>query len=90
MLLLTGIFKLSAQPLIRTVVPEKAAIVGEPFRIQFVVENSNINQRFDAPDFFGLRVIRGPEVYSGTQYIRGKKTEITNYVYTVVAERTGR
>jgi hypothetical protein len=82
-------FNLSAQPVIRTVIPEKAAIVGEPFRIQFVVENSNINQRFDAPDFFGLKIIRGPEVYSGSQYIKGKKAEITNYVYTIVAERTG-
>ena len=82
-------FKLHAQPVIRTVIPEKAVIAGEPFRIQFVVENSNINQRFDAPVFFGLKIIRGPEVYSGSQYIKGKKTEITNYVYTIVADRTG-
>jgi BatD DUF11 like domain len=84
-----ALFKLHAQPVIRTVIPEKAVITGEPFRIQFVVENSNINQRFDAPDFFGLKIIRGPEVYSGTQYIKGKKAEITNYVYTIVADRTG-
>ena len=88
-MLLTVTFNLSAQPVIRTVIPEKAATVGESFRIQFVVENSNINQRFDAPDFFGLKIIRGPEVYSGSQYIKGKKTEITNYVYTIVADRTG-
>ena len=78
-----------AQPVVRTVAPDKTVTVGEPFRIQFVVENSNSNQRFSAPNLSGLKIIRGPEVYSGTQFIKGKKTEITNYVYTVVANKTG-
>lgn len=83
------VFDSAAQPVVRTVVPEKTVSVGEPFRIQFVVENSNNSQRFSAPDFLGLKIVRGPEVYSGSQFIKGKKTEITNYVYTVVADKTG-
>ncbi len=78
-----------AQPVIRTIAPDKAVTVSEPFRIQFVVENSNSNQRFYAPNLSGLKIIRGPEVYSGSQFIGGKKTEITNYVYTVVANKPG-
>ncbi len=83
------VFDSAAQPVVRAIVPEKAVSVGEPFRIQFVVENSNNSQRFFAPDFFGLKIVCGPEVYSGSQFIKGKKTEITNYVYTVVADRMG-
>ncbi len=78
-----------AQPVVRTVAPDKAVTVGEPFRIQFVVENSNSNQRFSAPNLSGLKIIRGPEVYSGSQFIKDKKTAITNYVYTVVANKMG-
>ena len=78
-----------AQPVVRTVAPDKTVTVGEPFRIQFVVENSNSNQRFSAPNLSGLKIIRGPEVYSGSQFIKDKKTAITNYVYTVVANKMG-
>ena len=74
---------------IKTILPDKPIIAGEPFRIQFVVENPENNHRFNAPDFNGLKIIRGPEIYAGTQSINGKKIQIRNYIYTLVAEKAG-
>ena len=74
---------------IKTILPDKPVIVNEPFRIQFVVEDPDSKQQFNAPDFNDLRVIRGPEIYTGSQVINGKKILITNYIYTLIAYRTG-
>jgi hypothetical protein len=78
-----------AQVSVKTIVPEKSVTIGEPFRIQFVIENALANQRFSAPDFGGLKIVRGPETYAGTQSIGGQKIDILNYIYTAVAEREG-
>jgi hypothetical protein len=82
-------FVSAAQLNIKTMLPGKAVIVNEPFRIQFVVENPDSKQQFNAPDFNDLRIIRGPEIYTGSQLINGKKILITNYIYTLIANRTG-
>ena len=74
---------------IKTILPDRPIIAGEPFRIQFIVENPDDNHRFNAPDFEELRIIRGPEVYAGTQSVNGKKIRITNYIYTLIAEKAG-
>ena len=58
---------LIAQVSVKAIVPEKPVTIGEPFRIQFVIENALANQRFSAPDFGWLKIVRGPETYAGTQ-----------------------
>jgi hypothetical protein len=78
-----------AQVTVKTIVPEKPVTTGEPFRIQFVIENASANQRFNAPDFGWLKIVSGPETYAGTQIINGQKTDLLNYIYTAVAEREG-
>ena len=80
---------LVAQVSVKANVPERPVTIGEPFRIQFVVENALANQRFSAPDFGWLKIVRGPETYAGTQNVNGQKIDIINYIYTVVAEREG-
>ena len=74
---------------IKTILPDKPVIVNEPFRIQFVVEDPDSKQQFNAPDFNELKIIRGPEIYTGSQVINGKKIPIANYIYTLLANRTG-
>jgi BatD DUF11 like domain len=89
-LLALSITGLWAQVNVKAIVPEKPVIIGEPFRIQFVIENASANQRFSAPDFNWLKIVRGPETYAGTQTINGQKTDIVNYIYTAVAEQEGK
>jgi hypothetical protein len=78
-----------AQPVIKVIIPGKVITAGEPFRIQFVVQHSDNNQRFNPPDFKWFQIIKGPEVYAGTQSEDGRRIEIKNYVYTLLAERAG-
>ncbi|TMI65657.1 MAG: protein BatD [Bacteroidetes bacterium] len=80
---------LIAQVSVQAIVPERPVTIGEPFRIQFVIENALPDQRFSAPDFGWLKIVRGPETYAGTQNVNGQKIDIINYVYTAVAEREG-
>ena len=87
LLIITG--GLGAQSSVKTVAPEKTVTVGEPFRLQFVVENIKANQKFIPPSFKGLSV-RGPEKHGGIQTINNQQVQITNYIYTLVAERPGR
>jgi hypothetical protein len=83
------VYRLDAQPGVRIIAPEKPVNTGEPFRVQFVVENISSAQRFIPPSFYGLKIIRGPEKYDGSQLIDNRKMLLTNYVYTLVAERPG-
>jgi hypothetical protein len=88
LVILFAAVELAAQS-VKTEAPGKAVTVGEPFRLQFIVENINGIPKFIAPSFKGL-IVRGPEKHGGIQSVNGKQVQITNYIYTLVAERPGR
>ena len=48
------ITQLEAQLFIKVVAPEKAVVIGEPFTIQYVVEQTEKGERFVPPSFSAL------------------------------------
>lgn len=64
--------------------------MGEPFRVQYVLEDIGRNPEFFPPDFKDFRFISGPIVYEGTVYSANGPKKMKNYVYTLEAIRPGR
>lgn len=67
---------------------------GEMFRVEFVLENGEIdNNSFKAPDFAGLEVLAGPttSTMSSFQMINGKTSRTSTYTitYVVMAQQAG-
>ncbi|HEU4573889.1 MAG TPA: BatD family protein [Chitinophagaceae bacterium] len=83
-------FPVAAQLSFRTVVPQDAVVTGEPFEVQYVLENSDQAASFTAPAFKGFRFVAGPHVYKGSVIHQGVVQPLTNTVYTLVALKPGR
>lgn len=76
---------LPAQGYFRTLAPATAIIAGEPFRVQYIVEDGEELTSFSVPDFHQFKVVRGPDIYNGQAGSRSR-----NYIYTIVAMEPGR
>lgn len=65
-------------------------VEGEPFSIQFVVEESNDKNEFQPPDFKGFRFISGPFISPGTAIGTDGPKQIRNITYTLEAQKPGK
>ena len=64
--------------------------VGEPFRIQYVLEDLN-DIEFFPPDFNGFRIANQPSVYGGdVTYGTGEARKLKNIIYTLEALQPGK
>lgn len=81
----------AADDIIFTAQAESTAIVGEPMRLQFQVNESGKN--FQLPDIKGFEIISGPQTStsSSTKIINGKMTrsKSTIYTYILLPEKEG-
>ena len=60
--------------------------LGEPFRVEFLVDAEPERNSFKAPDFEGFDVLAGPSVSTGhsVQFVNGKKSASYSCTYTYV------
>jgi hypothetical protein len=74
----------------RTVVPEKPVVEGQPFTVQYILQDADRFSNFKLPTFMGLRVVNGPDIYTGR--IRGQHGNIAvqNFVFTLESIGKGR
>lgn len=90
MLLLMPVFCTFAQePTFSTRVSNTTVSTGEPFRVEFSVENASQVSDFQAPAFNGLEVLSRSQGQT-TRIINGKVSQSVSFVYTVQAPSPGR
>ncbi len=79
-----------AQAGIRTILPQKPVIAGEPFQVQFILEDNEDAKNFIPPDFNGFRVISGPNIYKGREIGKfGRSIVNKNITFTLVPPAAG-
>lgn len=83
--LLLAILPALSQVRFKTVVPQRPLAPGEPFQVQYVLENANDISSFSAPQFEGFRLVSGPNLYSGD-----RSSFRRNLVFTLAAVSEGR
>lgn len=79
-----------AQVSIQTIVSKQPIMAGESFQIQYAVKKPASAINFVNPSFNSFRVIRGPELFTGTEQVNGSTINISNYVFTLEALKPGR
>lgn len=81
----------ASQVIFKTIAGTKGpVVVGEPFPIQFILEDSDPKTEFFPPDFKEFRVVNVPYIYGGTVEGPDGPTKLKNIVYTLEAMRPGR
>ena len=78
-----------AQIRFKTVVPQQSIIAGQPFQVQYIVENAGDISNFSPPAFPGFNFVTGPHIYSGNTQ-PGSDPVYKNMVITLAAIRKGR
>lgn len=81
---------LQAQLVFKTIVTQGPVVAGEPFQVQYVLENLDKEDEFFPPDFKGFRFVSGPNVYVGSAYGIDGASKLKNIVYTLVAPKPGK
>ncbi len=79
-----------AQSTFETVVPQESIVVGESFRVQYVVKNATKVEQFKAPPINNFRIVSGPDIYKGSTVGKNGLVYMTNIVFTLVAVQEGR
>src|SRR5690348_786077 len=79
----------SSQFVFQTEFKQGAVVVGEPFRIQYLLEDRN-DIEFFAPDFNGFRLVNQPEVRIAVTYGTGERKNLKNIIYTLEALKPGK
>ncbi|HVZ56783.1 MAG TPA: BatD family protein, partial [Chitinophagaceae bacterium] len=79
-----------AQAGFRTVVPRQPVVAGEPFEVQYILENPGNAGQVVAPVFEGFRLAAGPHVYRGSLQQAGQSLPLVNTAYTLIARRPGK
>ena len=87
---ITSLVYSQAQVAIKTVVTAGPILVGESFRVQYIMEDVSEADEFYQPDFKGLRYVRGPDIYPGTAFGPDGPRKLKNVLYTLVATRAGK
>lgn len=64
-------------------------MVGEPFRVQYVLEEVS-NREFYAPAFKDFRFVNGPEVHEGWAHAADGARKLRNILYTLEAIKPGK
>ena len=67
-------------------VPDTVAM-GEPFEVKFTLEN--VKGEIEAPEFYGLKIVGGPNQSYTTAIVNGDMSQSKSISYTVVAEEEG-
>lgn len=81
---------LQAQKDFQTIVTEGPIVAGESFQVQYVLEETDKDNEFFAPDFKEFRFVSGPNIYTGSAYGTGGQRKLKNIVYTLAATRPGK
>ena len=81
---------LYAQSTFETVVPQQSIVVGESFRVQYIVKNATKVDQFKAPPINNFRIVSGPDIYKGSTVGKKGLVYMTNIVFTLVAVQEGR
>jgi hypothetical protein len=79
----------SSQFVFQTEFKQGAVVVGEPFRIQYLLEDRS-DIEFSAPDFNGFRLVNQPEVRIAVTYGTGERKNLRNIIYTLEALKPGK
>ena len=79
----------NSQFVFQTFFKQGAVAVGEPFRIQYVLEDRS-DIEFFPPDFTGFRMVNQPSVYGGVTYGDGEPKNLRNIIYTLEAINPGK
>lgn len=79
----------SSQFVFQTEFRQGAVVVGEPFRIQYLLEDRS-DIEFSAPDFNGFRLVNQPEVHIAITNGTGEPKKLRNIIYTLEALRPGK
>jgi BatD DUF11 like domain len=79
-----------AQVSFKTLVSATSIVAGESFRIQYVLSDGAKVGNFVAPDFGAFRVAAGPDIYLSSGAASFQSPQVKNYVFTLVAPRTGK
>jgi hypothetical protein len=79
----------SSQFVFQTEFKQGAVVVGESFRIQYLLEDRS-DIEFYAPDFNGFRLVNQPEVHIAVTNGTGEKKNLRNIIYTLEALKPGK
>lgn len=79
-----------AQPAFRTVVPQQPVVIGEPFRVQYIMEDAEQFSDFVVPAFKGFSLVAGPDSYSGSTSKNNKVKQLSNISFTLSALHPGK
>lgn len=79
-----------AQISFKTLVSATSIVAGESFRIQYVLSDGAKAGNFTAPNFGAFRVAAGPDIYLSSGEASFQSPQVKNYVFTLVAPRTGK
>lgn len=75
---------------LKTIVPQLPVLVGESFRVQYILEDAESPSILIPPAFKDFRLIAGPDTYSGSITTLHGIKKVKNSVYTLVALKPGR
>ena len=79
-----------AQPAFQTIVTRGPVEVGESFQVQYVLEETNEDNEFFAPDFKGFRFVSGPNIYTGSVLSVTGPQKLKNIVFTLATLGPGK
>jgi len=82
-------FVLKAQT-VKAIVSKQFITTGEPFSIQYILEDFKKDDEFIPPAFKGFRIISGPYTYNGSITSTNGSKPLKNIFFTLVATRPGR
>ncbi len=81
---------IQAQKDFKTIVTQGPVVAGESFQVQYVLEDTDKDNEFFAPDFKEFRFVSGPNIYTGSAYGAGGTRKLKNIVYTLAAKGPGK
>jgi hypothetical protein len=79
----------SAQVVLKTIVTQGPVIAGEPFQVQYVLEDADQDADFLQPDFKQFQFVSGPHIYGGVSYGTDGPRRLKNIAFTLVAIKEG-
>jgi hypothetical protein len=83
-------FQTMAQSRFRTVVPQQPVVVGESFRVQYIIEDAESFSDFIVPIFKGFHLVAGPDKYTGSTTKNDHVKKLSNIVFTLTALHPGK
>lgn len=84
------LLRTAAQPYLRTLVTESPIVLGEPCRVQYIMEQIGDGDSLASPAFRHFRITRGPETEWGSQAQAGGFRQLRNIHYVLTPLRTGK